>query len=363
MGYLVSSDTFGGAEFYVAQLLARLPPDLEAVLFGVGPLPDRLYEAAHRAGVEVVAAPGVARKLDLRRLWTLRRTLRRARLDVAHVNATMATNNRWALAAAVASGLPVVVTLHLRHEIPLRAQRVLLRRAYSRVAAAVAVSQEVAEQLTGHLAVPSERVRLIANGVDVRDADEQESRPRGATTPPGGDERTVRIGAVGRLQSQKGFDLLIEATARLVGAGCRVEVVIGGEGPEEAILRGRARALDVPVTFAGHVEVAPFLAGIDVFCLPSRWEGLPFVLLEAMMSGRPCVATAVGDVVGAVGDTALVVPPGDVVALAGALERLVRDPVERRDLGRAAARRAREHHSSERMVAETVGVYREVAAG
>lgn len=350
MGFVVSSGTFGGAEFYVEQLLTRLPADLTPVLVASGRLPERLRDAALAAGAEVIDSVGVDGKFDLAGQWGLRRTLRRARLDLAHVNATMATNNRWGLAAALAAPLPVVVTLHLRHGVSSGAQRAILRRAYSRVAAAVAVSAEVAAQLEHELGVPAGRVRAIANGVDVHDA------------PPvhAADGRPLRIGAVGRLDTQKGFDLLIEAVGRLVAAGRDVELVIGGEGPDEAVLRARAKGL--PVRFAGQVDVRSFVAGVDVFCLPSRWEGLPFVLLEAMMSGRPGVVTAVGDVPGTVADTAVVVPPADVGRLTDALDQLAADPDERQRLGEAAARRARECYSSRRMVAETVAVFREILA-
>lgn len=351
VGFVVSSRTFGGAEFYVEQILTHLPEDLQPVLVGAGGIPDRLRRAALSAGIEVTDSVDIDGKLDLAGQWALRRTVRRAGLDLAHVNATMATNNRWALAAALAANLPVVVTLHLRHEVVPGAQRAILRRAYSRVAMAVAVSADVAGQLEHELGIPATRVRVIANGVDPRAAG-------AVVTAPGGGP--VRIGAVGRLETQKGFDVLIDAVGRLVGSGRSVELAIGGEGPDEALLRSRAQGL--PVSFAGVVDVPAFVAGLDVFCLPSRWEGLPFVLLQAMMGARPAVVTAVGDVPDAVGETALVVPPGDAGRLAEALDRLVTDPGERRRLGEAAAKRARQRYSSARMVAETVGIYREVLA-
>jgi glycosyltransferase involved in cell wall biosynthesis len=95
------------------------------------------------------------------------------------------------------------------------------------------------------------------------------------------------------------------------------------------------------VAFPGFVtDVRGFLGGLDVFCLPSRREALPLVLLEAMAEGLPCVATDVGDVRAVVAGAAVVVPPEDVAALAGALRGLLDDPVRRARLGAAARDRA-----------------------
>src|SRR5581483_6078737 len=107
-----------------------------------------------------------------------------------------------------------------------------------------------------------------------------------------------------------------------------VEVVIAGDGPERDTLAGLAQGL--PVELPGFVQDVPaLLAGLDVFCLTSRLEGLPFALLEAMMAGLPCVASDVGDVADALGGAGVVVRPGDVEALAAALARLVSSPEER----------------------------------
>src|SRR5215218_11509527 len=117
--------------------------------------------------------------------------------------------------------------------------------------------------------------------------------------------------------------------------GLSFEVHIGGAGREAGRLRAVADGL--PVTFAGFVtDHRRFLAGLDVFCLSSRREALPLVLLEAMAEGLPCIVTDVGVVRSAVGEAAVVVPPGNVTALAIALRDLLTDPRRRRVLGRRA---------------------------
>jgi glycosyltransferase involved in cell wall biosynthesis len=164
-----------------------------------------------------------------------------------------------------------------------------------------------------------------------------------------------RIGALGRLTPQKGFDVLLEAVRLLAAEGTAFDVVIGGAGRDADRLRAAASGL--PVSFRGFLDdPRPFLAGLDLFCLPSRREALPLALLEAMAEGLPCVATDVGDVRAAVGAAAAVVPPGSPAALAGALRALLADPIRRRFLGRRARRRAEEAFDAARMARRTFAV-------
>jgi glycosyltransferase involved in cell wall biosynthesis len=182
---------------------------------------------------------------------------------------------------------------------------------------------------------------VVPNGVDV---------PEVPAGPAG--HALVRVGGLGRLTEQKGFDVLLEAVRGLTAEGVALDVVIGGAGRDAERLRAAAAGL--PVTFAGFVDrPRAFLAGLDVFCLSSRREALPLVLLEAMSEGLPCVATDVGDVRTAVGSDALVVPPADPAALARALRLLVQDRELGRDLGVRARRRAERAFDAELMADRT----------
>ena len=227
-------------------------------------------------------------------------------------------------------------------------QRRLLPLAFARLARAIAVSREIAAQFHDDLGIPGAKIALIPNGVPEAPA----VRIRPHPSP-------LRVGGLGRLTPQKGFDVLIEAVGALRDEGVAAEAVIAGDGPERPALE--RLAADLPVAFPGWVsDSGAFLAGLDVFCLPSRWEGLPFALLEAMMRGLPCVCTPVGDIAGAVADACVLVEPNDPVALTRALAELSRDTARRRALGGAARERARANHSVERMAAATAAVYDEV---
>src|SRR5207302_681586 len=135
--------------------------------------------------------------------------------------------------------------------------------------------------------------------------------------------------SVGRLEPQKGFDILVEATARMNGSSPPV-VVICGEGPARKDLEDRIRALGLGerVRLLGNRNDAKaFIAAADAFCMPSRWEGSPLALHEALAAGRPVVASAVGGIPELLtfGQAGLLVPPEDPGALASAVGRVLSD--------------------------------------
>jgi glycosyltransferase involved in cell wall biosynthesis len=152
----------------------------------------------------------------------------------------------------------------------------------------------------------------------------------------------LRLLCVGRLAPEKGHDYLLQALAALKGGGIVARLDVVGTGPLETTLKQRAASLGVAgqVTFHGYVPYGPELfahyqrAGILI--LPSLTEGLPQVIGESLSVGLPTVATSVGGIPAflADGQTALLVPPRDPEALAGAIERLHRDQPLRHALAR-----------------------------
>jgi glycosyltransferase involved in cell wall biosynthesis len=145
--------------------------------------------------------------------------------------------------------------------------------------------------------------------------------------------------AAGRLAAQKGFGVLLEAAASWRDLEPMPLVVIAGDGPLKRELRARAAVLGAAAVFLGQSDDVPArLAQAAVFVLPSYWEGQSLVLQEALRAGVPIVATRVGGVPGQTGeDAALLVPPGDPRALAGAVRSVLTDQALAARL-RAAAR-------------------------
>jgi glycosyltransferase involved in cell wall biosynthesis len=167
--------------------------------------------------------------------------------------------------------------------------------------------------------------------------------------PPRRDGRLV-IGSVGRLDAMKAHDVLLRALARLDGA----RLVVVGEGAGRPGLEKLAAELGVAdrVELPGWADApAEELVGFDVFCLPSRSEGFPLSVVEAMLAGLPVVATRVGSVAELVADgrTGLVVERDDVDGLTAALARLRDDAGLRARLGAAGRERARARYTVEHM--------------
>lgn len=148
------------------------------------------------------------------------------------------------------------------------------------------------------------------------------------------------IVAVGRLDDQKGFDVLVEATARLDGSAPPM-VVICGEGPARPDLENRIATLGLGgrVRLLGNrTDAKALIAAADAFCMPSRWEGSPLALHEALAAGRPVVAAAVGGIPELLtfGQAGLLVPPEDPGALAAALGQVLGDKALAGHLGARA---------------------------
>jgi glycosyltransferase involved in cell wall biosynthesis len=148
--------------------------------------------------------------------------------------------------------------------------------------------------------------------------------------------------AVGRLTPQKGFDLLLEAMTILGDREPAPLLVIAGDGPQAARLAGRSAALGSDVRFLGlRADIPALLAAADVVAVPSRWEGQPLIVQEALRAGRPLVASRVGGIPSLTGeDAALLVPPGDPGRLASAVRSLLVAGALASALGAAAVARA-----------------------
>jgi glycosyltransferase involved in cell wall biosynthesis len=289
----------------------------------------------------------------LRQLWALSglpavlRAGRRAPVDVvhAHQGEDLATLPLARLAARV-HRCPLVVTVHcsVGHTLTGSGPRVRLLRAvggwierstFRRADAVVVLTARTAAALVRD-GVPADRVSTIPSGFDPALFSGNVSDVFPGTPRP-------RIGYVGRLAPQKRADLLVRAFGRTRE---RASLLVVGDGPDRGLvtrLAAESPAAD-RITLAGFVEhsrVPAVLASLDVLVLPSAYEEMGSVLTEAMAAGLPVVASDVGGIPEVVrhGDTGLLVPPGDVDALAAALDRVTAEPALRSRL--AAGARAR----------------------
>jgi glycosyltransferase involved in cell wall biosynthesis len=169
-------------------------------------------------------------------------------------------------------------------------------------------------------------------------------------------------GTVGRLETQKAQDVLLRAFAEVRRDGLDARLLLVGDGRERGNLTRLAAALGVgdAVHFAGTRRDLPTVfAALDVFALPSRWEGTPLALIAAMAAGLPVIATPVGGVPDVVrdGETGRLVPADDVAALTAALREALQAPGTARRLGAAAREFAFARCSRSAMLRELQALY------
>ncbi len=261
------------------------------------------------------------------------------------------------------SGASLVSTCHTWYDNDLAVYwfGVLDRFVLRRFDMTVAVSGEVAQQLRSS-GVGESRIRIIGNGINVLQF---------ACARPALREHLVAstavVGLVGRLAPEKGIQYFLDAAAVVLRSAPEVVFVVVGDGPERRNLEGAARSLGIEnkVHFAGKLEdMAGVYASLDILVSSSLKEGLPMTILEALASGRPVVATAVGAVPELVQheQTGLLTPPADAGALAGAILRLLDDCQLREKVAVQGQRLVREQFSAEAMTTQYLKVYDEVMA-
>lgn len=174
------------------------------------------------------------------------------------------------------------------------------------------------------------------------------------------------FGYVGRLVREKGLPVLLDAAAGLAREGHRFRVLVVGDGPERATLERRAAGLGLDIEFTGALEGGSLEAvarRIDVAVMPSVWEETAgLAAMEAMRRGTPIIASAIGGLEETVGSGGVLVEPGSVEALAGAMRGLLEDPGRRGALGEEARRRADSAFTLERMIEEHAELWARAAA-
>ncbi len=344
----------GGAEMTLAHVLAGLPPQIEVSVLGVDS--DVVtWLADHRPGASATTTPPIRDRTDLGAMRAHRRAFADARADIVHFNLGMMSSCQWAIAAAltlrgsrcvVVENSPVATWSALSSR--------LKRQTSRRLAGHVAVGKRTARTVEEQAALPPGSVRTIYHGV-----------PDVDRTPADRISPEPLIGTIARHDPVKGLDVLIDAMPLIPD----VRLVLIGSGPETQSLRDRCDRLGVAdrVEFRDvpwNESAADHLASFDLFVLPSRDEGFPVTIMEAMLAGIPVVATDVGSVRESVDDgtTGLVVPPEDPAALAEAIRRLIDDPAMRTSLGAEARRRGVERFTVEATVGAYLDLYREVLA-
>ena len=342
----------GGAERALVALATGLDRDrwrpAVACLAGAGALAGPLREA----GIEV-ACLGVGARRPVAAVRALGRALRAQRPALVQgflFHANVASR----LAARLAGRPPVLGGLRVAERRPSRGWHLALDRLTSPLGVgSVCVSTGVERFSVGRGGLDPDRLVVIPNGVDPARFDAATPVDRAALGVPPGAELCLYVG---RLDPQKGLEVLVDAAADVARDRPAWHLAVAGDGPlrDELVARAAAAGLGDRVRWLGRRgDVPGLLRAADCLVLPSLWEGMPNVVLEAMAAGLPVVATAVEGTEDLVipGATGWLVPPGRPGPLADALREAAADPDRRRALGRAGRARVEAEFAPARVVA------------
>ncbi len=247
-----------------------------------------------------------------------------------------------------------------------RAKRLIYRLLYRllsrQVDGFIAVSDEVRQSLIRQIGPIQDKIFTVCNAVDL-ESFERSGNKTALCDQLGIAAHSQLVAVVGRLTEQKGHTYLIDAAQSVVSSFPDTHFLLIGEGELRDELQQQtqqARLLE-NVHFLGiRKDVPDLLAAIDLFVLPSLWEGLSVALLEAMAASKPIVATAVAGTTQAMthGETGMIVPPRNSQALAGAINQLLSDPAQAQALGQAARQHVVKNYGAQKQAEEHLALYR-----
>lgn len=332
--------------------------EMEVVCDGQGDMPERVRQA----GIPVTEMPLTTKWSFSANIPRLGALVRKAKPDVVHLHGQFA-GSLGQIALQLAGRPKNVYTVQwpsylddtgswsrLRNHM---AERVSCGGA----TAVVAVSDHDRKELVARGLCDERKLSVIYNAYF---AETDGSSPRPAPNPP-------VIGFVGRLVDQKGCEYMLRAAPRVLASVPAARFVIVGDGPERPKLEALARELNIPgsIEFAGYdPHPAQRMRSMTALAVPSIYEPLGMVALEAMASGLPVIGSAVGGIPEAVedGKTGLLVPARDPDALATAIIRVLESPQIASAMGEAGRRRAQSRFSPEVVAGSYADLYRRLAA-
>jgi len=373
--HVISDLQAGGAERMLERLVLRTTAlGIDNTIVTLRPAEGAIREALEAAGVRVrvfaIQPMSLGALVEVGSLW---RWFRRTRPDIVQT---------WMYHANVVGGLVARaagrsrVVWNIRTGAPLqdvKPETLWVARLGAMSArwlsAAIVANAEAGRRAHVALGYPADRFHVVANGFDVNVHKPDAAARSSLRCELGVPDHAMLIGLVANFRPVKDHSGFLTAAGQLSRHRPDVHFVLAGEGvtPSTSDLVSRIEALRL--THRVHLlglrsDTARIFAGLDVLTLNSRREGFPNVLGEAMACAVPCVTTDVGDAALIVGDTGIVVKPGDPAALADAWRTLLdMDEEARRDLGRRARERVIAHYALDRIVDEYLTLYRAVIDG
>jgi len=358
---MIESDGPGGAEMMVF----RLSEELRRRGYTVVPVGPRngtgwMGDMFRTAGFSQETF-WLKRPIDPGCVGRLMQLFRRHKIDLVHSHEF--TMGVYGSTAARLLAIPHVFTMHGGLTVTkARRRRIALRWAIRQSGHAVAVSNATRDAFAHDLGLRKTAFTVVHNGVPAKPGNAERVRREFGCR----DSETVIL-AVGNLERNKNHRMLLEALVRLQHDGVSVPwrlIIAAGRGGDEhhyLLEYLRAQGLDDRVHIAlGRDDITDLQALADIFVMPSLWEGLPMALLEAMVAGKAIVASETAGIPEAIvnGREGILVPPGNIDALAEGLRTLLTDPGRRRELAAAARARAHREFTVQVMADSYLAMYR-----
>jgi glycosyltransferase involved in cell wall biosynthesis len=353
----------GGAELVVANLCRGLDRGLFNVkVCCLNDLGER-GEQLRAEGFDVGVLPGGKHRHDKYLKWLeLRRFMKQHATDLVHSHSPGSLFDS-VVAARSFRRARHIHTFHFGNYPYTSGKRLVLEKVFARGAdGLVAVGIEQRRMISTVFGLAPERLEVVWNGIRIPQL--PELSPAAADSPEDG--RKLVLGSLSTLSEQKGLTYLLDAIEILSRNRRDFELRIVGEGPLRPFLAAKATSLGLEdlVRFYGWIPNAAgvVLPSIDIFIQSSLWEAMSMVVLEAMASGKPVVATDVGDNRHIIesGVNGVVVPTKSPERMAEALNKLMNDGEVRRSLGEKARASVSENCSVSSMVSQYQRIYLEV---
>lgn len=360
-GVLLLTDSLdvGGGEQHVVDAAIALHRRGHSVMVACS-AGGALSASLRNEGVEIreLGRRPVKRRVSLLLAWRLRRLIREQRPKAVHSH--MYASTAAGVLATMGTSVPLVLTEHSEARWRGAGARWISRRLYRRASRIIAVSIPIQRRLVAQDRAPAERISVIPCCV-------MPASERNGERPPVVPQSPV-VGVVARLQAEKGVGDFLAAAARVAGERPACSFMVVGDGPLRARLTSKAQRLGLgsSVHFLGfRLDARALIAAMDVLVVPSRSEGAPLVILEAMSAGVPVIATEVGGIPHQVGHgvEGLLVPPADPVSLSEAILTILANPVTARQYGEAGRLRVATRFNFESMIEEIEQTYRTAGSG
>jgi glycosyltransferase involved in cell wall biosynthesis len=365
--HLISSSNIGGSPKHTLLLCQELEK-LGCYPLIVSPPNGSFESEINRSGIHW-------EPVDLNSVWRvslyqeLRKIIAEHQINIIHTHELKADFIGMRLARK--TGLPLITTLHnMINKGPLPSWKKMIYIRLTRYMAQrqhkiIAVSDAVRKNTIDALKIPAEKVVTIRNGTKIYEQN-QSLDTASVRQKLGLNPQSSVIGCISRLiPEQKGLRYLLLAAKQVIQQKPESQFLIVGDGTFRNTLVELADQLGIKpnVSFVGwQHNIAEILASIDICAVPSLWDPLPRIVLEAMVAGKPVVASNVDGIPEAVidGETGLLVPPADETKLAEAIVSLLINPEHAKQMGIAGRKRSIAEFSSERHAKEVFAIYCEL---